>query len=240
MPRIRVDGVEPDISQMEKPKEVVLEKPTEVKPAGIIEGVKNLINKELFSKSGTSLFSAFSVCPPGVNFGESGDNEEILLLLRAHIITNGPWVAISLLMLIVPLILIPLLSGLGNFGIGAGSGLVFILFWYAGTFTYAFLNFLYWYFNVYIVTNERIIDIDWYSVVVRKVSSAQIGKIQDVSATHVGVLSGIFDYGNVYIQTAGEENNFEFTSVPYPQLVAKQINELVETAEEKMEHHPGT
>ena len=220
MPRIKVDDVEPDTSQVEKPVEVVLEKPVEVKPPGIKD-----------------LFSAFSVCPAGVSFGESEEGETILLLLRAHLVTNIPWIAISFLLLIIPLILLPLLSGLGSFGVGAGAGLVFILFWYAGTLTYAFLNFLYWYFNVYIVTNERIIDTDWYSVVIRKVSSTQIAKIQDVSATQVGVFPGVFDYGNVQIQTAGEEENFEFVSVPHPQLIAKQINELMEKEEKEGEGH---
>ncbi len=87
------------------------------------------------------------------------------------------------------------------------------------------------------MTNERIIDTDWYSVVIRKVSSTQIAKIQDVSATQVGVFPGVFDYGNVQIQTAGEEENFEFVSVPHPQLIAKQINELMEKEEKEGEGH---
>jgi len=191
----------------------------------------------MFSKSGSSMFSSFSVTPTGVKFGEAEEGETILLLLRAHIVTNVPWIAISLLLLIVPLILLPLFSGLGGFGVGAGTGLVFILFWYAGTLTYAFLSFLYWYFNVYIVTNERIIDTDWYSVVVRKVSSTQIAKIQDVSASQAGALAGLFDFGNVQIETAAAEENFEFVNVPHPQLVAKQLNELMQKEEQEGEGH---
>jgi hypothetical protein len=40
------------------------------------------------------------------------------------------------------------------------------------------------------------------------------------------VLAGVFDYGNVTIQTAGELPNFDFTNVPHPQLVVNKIKEL--------------
>lgn len=177
---------------------------------------------------GVSLFSAFSVSPAAVTFGEAEEGEKIILLLRAHRITTFPWVAISIALVLAPLFIFPLLSVIGFSGVSAGTKLVAVLFWYLGTLTYVFLNFLYWYFNVYIVTNERIIDVDWYAVVVRKVSSMHLSKVQDVSASQAGALSGVLDYGNVQIQTATEGENLEFVGVPHPQLAVKQINELAQ------------
>lgn len=195
------------------------------------------IDDQLKKISGTSVFAAFSAFPQNVTFADEEENENIILLLRAHIITNVPWILISLIAALVPLIIIPLLGSAGLGGIaGAGTIFIFILLWYLGIFTYAFISFLSWYFNVYIITNERVVDVDWYSIIYRKVSSAQISKIQDVSATQIGVLSGIFDYGNVQIQTAGEEENFEFTNVPHPQLVSKKIQELMQKEEKEWEH----
>ncbi|MCL4390259.1 MAG: PH domain-containing protein [Patescibacteria group bacterium] len=225
MPRIKVDDQQPT-APPPAPTPVSVTPP----PA------KSQLDPELMQKSNSGIFSAFSV-QPAVSFNEAEEGEQILLLLRAHIVTNVPWIIISLFSLILPIILLPLFSALGGLGLGAGTGFVFILFWYAVTFTYAFLNFLYWYFNVYMVTDERVIDTDWYSVVVRKVSSCQISKIQDVSSTQVGALAGLFDFGNVEIQTAGEEENFEFENVPHPQLVAKQIQELMQKEELEWEGH---
>jgi len=225
MPRITVD------------QQAATAQPVPATPAAPVPQplTQQTVDPEVAAKSSGGMFSAFSVQPSEVQFGESEEGEQILLLLRAHLVTNVPWILITIGLLVFPIILIPLLSAAGGFGIGAGAGFVFFLFWYATTATYAFLNFLYWYFNVYIVTNERIIDTDWYSVVVRKVSSTQIAKLQDVNAVQVGALQGIFDYGNVRIETAAEEENFEFENVPHPQLVAKQINELMQKEEEEGE-----
>ncbi len=254
MPRITVDTsvpatpVEVAPTQQPQPVQTAANQPEPSVPAPspsqpsesqpIAEEPKMQLDVEALKKSGSSMLSAFSVRPSGVSFGEAEEGEEILLLLRAHLITNVPWLVATLLLLIVPLILVPLVAGAGSgLGIGAGTGLVFVFFWYAGTLTYAFIHFLYWYFNVYIVTNERIIDVDWYSIVIRKVSTTQIAKLQDVNAVQVGALQGIFDYGNVQIETAAEEENFEFENVPHPQLVAKQINELMQTEEGEGEDH---
>ena len=75
------------------------------------------------------------------------------------------------------------------------------------------------------------VDIDWYSLLHREMSLAQISKIQDVNAIQVGVLAGLFDYGLVTIQTAGEAPNFDFTNVPHPQLVVQKIQELMQAEE---------
>lgn len=226
MPRIAVDDVEPD-------KKVSPPLPVEVKPV-------DATDEELKKISGTSSLAAFTAFPEGIFFSGEGEDEEIILLLRAHVITNVPWVLTALGLTLLPLILIPVAgaAGLGSM-FGAGASLAFILTWYLLLFTYSFINFLYWYFNVYILTDERVVDVDWYSILFRKVSSCQISKVQDVSASQGGVFAGLFDFGNVQIQTAAEEENFEFVNVPHPQLVAKKIQELMHKEELEWEHKPG-
>ena len=225
MPRIKVDDVEPD-------KVVVPVKP-ESQPAP----AQDPVDQELKAASKASFFSAFSAFPDGIFFSGEEAEEQIILLLRAHIVTNAPWILITVLLLVLPIVLVPLFGAINIFPMGAGTAFVFVLLWYAITFTYAFINFLYWYFNVYILTDERVVDVDWYSIIYRKVSSAQVSKIQDVSASQGGVFAGIFDYGDVQIQTAGEEENFEFTAVPHPQLVAKKIQEMMQVEEKEWEGH---
>lgn len=198
------------------------------------------VDAELEQKSSQGVLSAFVAHPPGIFFADKEPTEDLILLLRAHLITTVPWIIVTLLLLVVPVVLLPIVTALGLVGtFGPGFILVATIFWYAIIFTYAFINFLYWYFNVYIVTSERVIDVDWYSVIIRKVSSTQIAKIQDASAVQVGVFAGIFDYGDVVIQTAGTEENFQFTAVPHPQLVAKKIEELMQLEEIDLEGGGG-
>ena len=53
------------------------------------------------------------------------------------------------------------------------------------------------------------------------------GKIEDVTSKTGGFLSSIFDYGNVFVQTAGTEANIEFVNIPKPSQVAQIINSLI-------------
>jgi len=198
--------------------------PKKIKGATSVDGA-------LREKSGGFL-AAFAAFPKHAKFSGEMEDEGVILLMRAHVVTNIPWLLIGLILIIAPplvypwainLELIPLLP--------SGLKTVLTLLWYLGVFAYIFLNFLYWYFNVYIVTNERVVDIDWYSLLHREMSLAQISKIQDVNAIQVGVLAGLFDYGLVTIQTAGEAPNFDFTNVPHPQLVVQKIQELMQAEE---------
>lgn len=248
MPRVKVDNVEPDL--VPTPVGVTPVTPSTVvekKPIKLQAKVNQLFSRAKFKQSLTelttdedilkasksSVFSAFCAFPKDAHFAGEQDDEEIILLMRAHIVTTVPWLLLVVILLAFPIALLPILSALGLLG-SVGSGMVFSLlaFWYMGLFTYTFINFLYWYFNVYIVTNQRIVDVDWYSLVNREVNVSQIAKIQDITANQVGVLSGIFDYGHVFIQTAGTEPNFEYSNVPHPQLVARKLQELLEAATE--------
>lgn len=182
--------------------------------------------------------AAFSVHPPKIRFETQSDQEIILLLLRQHVVTLVPWVILFVLMFFIPFWL-PLVIGILTFDINivpVGFRVVGILIWYLVTFGIAFQSFLYWYFNVYIVTNERVIDIDFLSLMYKRVSDAPIAKIQDVTYSMGGLLRAILDYGDVTVQTAGELPNFDFLAVPHPDKVAKVIGDLMQ--KEQNEHEP--
>jgi len=51
--------------------------------------------------------------PIGLNFETRDDTEEVVLLLRRHVITNIPWIIIAIIMLFAPLVL-SLFSVYGN------------------------------------------------------------------------------------------------------------------------------
>jgi len=94
------------------------------------------------------------------------------------------------------------------------------------------VNFLIWYFTVSIVTTERILDIDFLNILQKKVAETRLSKVEDVTQKSGGFFEAFFDYGNVYVQTAGREPYFLFESVPKPQQVVRIVNELLERKEE--------
>ena len=89
-------------------------------------------------------------------------------------------------------------------------------------------------FNSFIVTNQRIIDVDFYSLIYKTVSYAQLERIEDVDTQVGGVLFSLIDAGNIEVQTAAEVPQFEIDLIPHPAKVARLINELTMKTENAM------
>jgi uncharacterized membrane protein YdbT with pleckstrin-like domain len=150
--------------------------------------------------------------------------------LRQHPIVNVRWIIIAVLGIFAPIVLnyLPILSFLPK-----NYQFIAVLGWYLLVTAYILQSFLYWFFNVYIVTTERVIDVDFFNLIYKKVSDADLNKIQDVSYNMGGVLRTLLNYGDVNIQTAGEVTNFDFEAVPKPDRVAKILQDLRQEEEQE-------
>ncbi len=93
-----------------------------------------------------------------------------------------------------------------------------------------------YYLNIHIITNERIVDIDQPALLKHTVSELHLNQMQDVTAEVHGLLENIFNYGDVYIQTAGETERFVFNKIPNPTKVTKIILDLYEQLPENQKH----
>lgn len=200
-------------------------------PLEAVDGYSEIMRRERPSENP---FDAYAPKPLTVySFDSQLDDEYVLLLLRKHPVTQlGKLIAI-VMMLIVPLFFpeVSFYSALSN-----QFQTVIKLFWYLLTLGYTFESFLTWFFNVYIVTDERIIDIDFLSLIYRNVSAAKLDKIEDITAVTSGAAQSIFNYGTVHVQTAAEKTEFEFESVPHPTKVTQFLNEMLAQEErEKLE-----
>lgn len=96
-----------------------------------------------------------------------------------------------------------------------------------------------------LVTDRSLVQILQKSLFIRKVSRLSMSNVEDVSAEERGILSTIFDYGTIIVQTAGTLDNFIFPYCPSPTKYADQIIEarqryarsLEEEHEEELAHH---
>lgn len=193
------------------------------------------VRKEIYAMVGKTKnpFSSFVARPANLNFETQADNEKIILLLRRHWITNLRWLFFAGLMIIAPMLLasVPLLAFLPD-----RFQLVSVLMWYMFTTAYILESFLGWYFNVYIITDERVIDIDFVSLIYKEVSDADIEMIQDVTYKQGGIVRTMFNFGTILVQTAAEKPNFEFADVPNPSLVVKLLQKMrMEERQEELE-----
>jgi uncharacterized membrane protein YdbT with pleckstrin-like domain len=176
------------------------------------------------------MFAAFLFKPKGIKFETQEDKEQIVLFMRQHAVVNYGWIVLIAIMILVPIFFFPMLLRLKIFPANTPPGyyLVLPVMWYLGTFGLAFVNFLRWYYNVYIITDQRVVDIDWYNLLYKKFATAQLNRIQDVTYKQGGILDSFFDFGDVFIQTAGEEPNFDFLKIPHPAQVVQQIQQILE------------
>jgi len=160
---------------------------------------------------------------PDIEFDTREDGEKVSLLLRSHPFTQIGWIFAAILLII-------LFFGL-NFFIGnifdIRQSFIINIFFIVFIFSFIWINVLNWYFNAGIVTNKKIIDIDFYSVIYKEITIAQLGKIEDITVKSGGFFGSYFDYGSVFIQTAGSAVNVEFINVPHPSDVAQVINKLL-------------
>ena len=167
--------------------------------------------KEGDNKHKLKFYSSLCVKPSGVRFENQEFDEEIVLLVRRDFITNVPWILASLILIFIP----PLISIFSDFfapfiQISLETQLVVILFYYLTIFGFIIIEFTIWYFNVGLITNKRIIDLDVSGILYKHMSETRLNLIEDVSYAQVGSIRSIFNYGDVLMQTAGTLTNFEF------------------------------
>lgn len=187
--------------------------------------------KKMIGKHGKDfLFTSYATFPARVNFETQDDEEEVVLFLRQHPIVNVPWVMIAILFLALP-------SVFGFFppfaNLPASYQFVVTLGWYLFAFGYSLAKFMGWFFNIYIVTDERIVDVDFVNIFFRKISTAKIEEIQDVNIQSSGAMETFFGYGSLFIQTAAEVSQFEFSAIPAPDKVGKILNQLIDQEEQE-------
>ena len=176
------------------------------------------------------IVTAFSLYPRKIRFENQDTDEEVILLLRRHIITTVPWVFAGIVMIFVPFLFPSFFGYLKTtltFTVPTATQLVVVVVWYLLTMGFVIENFLIWYYNVYLITNKRVIDVDFHGVMYKSISEAPLSRVQDVTYNMGGFMQVVFNYGMVFVQTAGEVQNIEFESVPHPDQVVRKIGEII-------------
>lgn len=173
------------------------------------------------------LLKSFIKNPKKTTYQGEDKDENVAIILRKSFITNFNWIAVSLVLIVMPVLLVPELSKASYQGtrlLNPGFIVSLTLFWYLFTLGYSFQSFLMWYFDTLVVTNKKIIDIDQSC---RDVSETTLENVQDVTSKIKGTLGVVLDIGDVYIQTSAEKREFEFLNVSNPSKVRDEISDLV-------------
>jgi uncharacterized membrane protein YdbT with pleckstrin-like domain len=92
------------------------------------------------------------------------------------------------------------------------------------------------YLDVWIVTPERIIDIDQNGLFNREVSSIRFERVQDITTEVNGLIATFLGYGDLHVQSAGERREIMMRGAQQPSenkhFLLTQLNKVMETPEQ--------
>lgn len=112
-------------------------------------------------------------------------------------------------------------------------------YWMLGVILFGFNTWTYYFLDLWLITDRRIIVIEQGSFFNRKVSSFRLERLQDIDAEIVGVIPTFLDFGTIRAQTASaSENEFVSSGLPRP----RDLQALIQAATDKrievlQQHH---
>jgi hypothetical protein len=170
------------------------------------------------------------------------DGEQILLVIHRHwfdILSQFLVVFAMLVLLIGSFIFIPLQFPV--FQQASYRGLFFFLenLFFLFTWITFFLIWIDYYFDVWIVTDHRIVNIEQKGLFSRVISELELENIQDITTDVRGVIPTFLNYGDLFIQTAAEKERFIFRNVPDPYKIKDLVMNLQKKFEDKEENQFG-
>lgn len=175
-------------------------------------------------------FGSFIKNPERVSYDGKDKDEQVLYIIRKSKLVLLAKLLIPVFMSVLPIYVIPALEKTNirnGTSTGMGLALLVILFWYLicfGSFLSVYVN---WYFNVFIITNKKIVDMDVHGLLYKNISETTLNNIEDVTSTVKGTLGMLFNIGEVFLQTAAEKMEFEFNMVDNPSEIRDVISDLV-------------
>jgi len=90
------------------------------------------------------------------------------------------------------------------------------------------------YYDLLIVTDQRLVDIDQQQLFYRKFSQLNLENVEDVNAVLQGFFQMTLNFGTIQVQTAGEQENFIIHNLKHPNEIVGIISSLSKQAKENI------
>lgn len=86
-----------------------------------------------------------------------------------------------------------------------------------------------------LITDQNVIELRQISLFARRTSHLNMINVEDVTVIKHGILQTVLNYGTLQIETAGDNDNFEFINTPNPDI----YRHMVINAHERAIEHVG-
>ncbi len=160
------------------------------------------------------------------------EDEHIIMEVRRHwfvifaqgattfFIALAPLVVLALLKIFIPIeVLWPVSEG-------AVEIFAYAL-WLLALWIVFFVQWSNYYLDVWVITNKRLISVDQEDVFHRTVSNLRFERIQDIKVTVRGLIQTFLGFGDIRVQTAGEDGRtFFMANINNPDEVKKVVFDM--------------
>lgn len=165
------------------------------------------------------------------------ENETVVMVVHKHWFVMAGTAVFFLVLIFIPpavLTILPIATGgfdptvvepLTNFGLALYL-MVFFLFLY--------LFWMDYYLDMWVVTTERIIDIEQRGLFSREISEVPLANVQDITIEVHGIVETFLKFGTIRIQTAGMR---EFVIANVPKLY--ELKDII-LKQKSFHSHGGT
>jgi signal transduction histidine kinase len=149
------------------------------------------------------------------------DNEDILLVCRRHWVFLWPRTILWAALAVIPVAAVAWLL----FRVGSVGGQAAMIFWLVALvylLAWAVRIFLNWYQydnDLWVITNQRVVDSIKPNPFGLRISTADLVNIQDMTVVRSGILATALNYGDIVCQTAADNRDFTLGGIPRPQDV---------------------
>lgn len=153
---------------------------------------------------------------PDYTFDGQRPREEVIFVIRRHpwVLAPAGFISIALIVILILLILFLGFSSWTSWAIFVAVGFFIIYGFYQW---FIFNNY------VYILSDERIIIIEQTGIFGRKITEAELEKIQNITVEVNGPLRTFLNFGNITLRTAGIDPVMALKNVENPYDIQQQI-----------------
>jgi hypothetical protein len=146
-------------------------------------------------------------------------NEHIIKIIRKHwIVLLGQFIS-HVFLALLPVILFLIINGLFDISwatLGYKLALIGVMIYWLALWISFFIFWTDYVLDTWVLTNQRLIDIEQLGLFNRRISTLSLDKIQDVTTQQIGILDSLLHTGQVIVQSAAINHEFHIPNAKDP------------------------
>ena len=109
---------------------------------------------------------------------------------------------------------------------------ILLLLWLLFMWISFFITWTNYTLDIWVLTNERLIDVEQLGLFSRRESALDLEKVQDITIETDGLLNTIIKSGSIIVQTAGTERDFVIKNMMHPEHVKDLITKAYQAKQD--------